>query len=216
MVWATEFNRIWPSRSCGRSPDPVTRQIGSIGYSLILVADKVPLISTHNIGPLLILENVEMWEQLTESQKLLVFGKDCYNSRFTVIGGEGKRPKIDRMFVNYKWLEPAPLATLIACDKDESHHVPLRWSKKDQCWGRKPFRFYNGWLEAPTFMKMCKDWWGSYQVEEKADFVLMRKLRALKIWNVQVFCKNKVSYADMAIEHFPELLLNIICQTIGH
>ncbi|PWA78590.1 putative ATP-dependent DNA helicase CHR12 [Artemisia annua] len=55
------LNRIWPSRSCGGSPDPVKRK----------------------------------WTALNLDSSIL-YDMPIQNSRFTMIGGEGKWPKIDR------------------------------------------------------------------------------------------------------------------------
>ncbi|KAL7161402.1 hypothetical protein ACSBR2_041968 [Camellia fascicularis] len=58
-------------------------------------------------------------------------------------------------------------------------------------WGSKPFCFINAWVFPQDFLKEVKRVWETTKVERWAGYVIMEKLRtlklALKIWNVEVF-----------------------------
>jgi hypothetical protein len=55
----------------------------------------------------------------------------------------------------------------------------------------KYFKFENMWLKSEGFMYRVRTWWVSYRVQGSLSFVLVRKLKALKIdlkkWNEGVF-----------------------------
>ena len=57
--------------------------------------------------------------------------------------------------------------------------------------GSLPFRFENMWVKADGFKNIINEWWQSSEVRGFGSYVLIEKLKALKvklkIWNRQVF-----------------------------
>ena len=70
--------------------------------------------------------------------------------------------------------------------------------------GSLPFRFENMWVNADGFKNIINEWWPSNEVRGSGSYVLIEKLKALKvklkIWNRQVFGRvderEKVSFEE--------------------
>lgn len=54
------------------------------------------------------------------------------------------------------------------------------------------------WLKSESFVKKVKEWWSSFSFKKNSNFVLARKLKALKIEKT----KENV-FPDYSIKHFP-------------
>lgn len=46
--------------------------------------------------------------------------------------------------------------------------------------GSRPFRFNNCWVKQEDFMRFVKVEWDSLSVNERGDYILKKKLKALK------------------------------------
>lgn len=61
----------------------------------------------------------------------------------------------------------------------------------DRNWGPKPFKFINAWVLHPKFLVEANKVWDSTNVQGWASYIIMEKLRVLKIalkkWNTKVF-----------------------------
>ncbi|KAL7161405.1 hypothetical protein ACSBR2_041963 [Camellia fascicularis] len=68
---------------------------------------------------------------------------------------------------------------------------PILMMEDDRNWGPKPFKFINAWLLHPNFLHEVRKVWDSTRVHGWASYIIMEKLRALKValkrWNVEVF-----------------------------
>ena len=57
--------------------------------------------------------------------------------------------------------------------------------------GPSPFRFENIWLKVEGFKELIRDWWQSFEFRGTYSYVLMEKIKALKVklkeWNKGVF-----------------------------
>ncbi|XP_071687369.1 uncharacterized protein [Rutidosis leptorrhynchoides] len=99
------------------------------------------------------------------------------NDDFTWEGPLGKFSRIDRVFINNKWVLLWPDAILQSSNPDRSNHKPLIWAKVLACWGPKPFRFNNTWFEKVGFIQFCDNLWNEYIVDGWAAFRVNKKLR---------------------------------------
>lgn len=60
-------------------------------------------------------------------------------------------------------------------------HCPILLKEDERDWGPKPFRFINAWVLHPMFMKELKKAWEGSSVREWAGYIVMSKLRSLKM-----------------------------------
>ncbi|RVW88462.1 putative ribonuclease H protein [Vitis vinifera] len=90
-----------------------------------------------------------------------------------------------------------------------SDHFPILLDGDGVRRGPIPFRFENIWLKEEGFKELLKGWWQGFNYSGSYSFILIEKLKALKIklkdWNSEVFGKvgankrlalDKVSYWD--------------------
>ncbi|XP_059450778.1 uncharacterized protein LOC132181539 [Corylus avellana] len=72
-----------------------------------------------------------------------------------------------------------------------SDHFPIMLELGEISQEKRPFRFENMWLKEEGFVALVKQWWDSYEFQGTPNFVLVRKLKALKLnlktWNEEVF-----------------------------
>lgn len=70
-------------------------------------------------------------------------------------------------------------------------HCPVMILDDSRDWGPKPFRFMDIWLSNPNCLKIAEETWKNVQVTCWAGFILLQKLRAikvkLKVWNEEEF-----------------------------
>ncbi|KAL7197595.1 hypothetical protein ACSBR2_020184 [Camellia fascicularis] len=70
-------------------------------------------------------------------------------------------------------------------------HCPILLMEDERDWRPKPFRFINAWVLHQEFLKEVKKVWDNAKVEGWDRYIIMGKLRALKValkkWNVEVF-----------------------------
>ncbi|XP_028126564.1 uncharacterized protein LOC114323215 [Camellia sinensis] len=104
-------------------------------------------------------------------------------------GGE-KWSKIDRIFVDPRWLEIFNLK-LWGLPRLVSDHCPLLMMEDERDWGPKPFRVLNAWFLHKNFRSFWESKWKESRVDGWAGFILIQKLKILKnglrSWNVEVF-----------------------------
>lgn len=70
-------------------------------------------------------------------------------------------------------------------------HSPILLMEDDRDWGPKRFKFINAWVLHPNFLEEVRRVWDSTMVQGWAGYVIMEKLRVLKValkrWNLTVF-----------------------------
>ena len=98
--------------------------------------------------------------------------------------------RIDRFLVNPEWLEWYRYKVW-GLPRLFSDHSPILPMEDDRNWGPKPFKFINAWILHPKFLLEANKVWDSTYVQGWASFIIMEKLRALKValkkWNAEVF-----------------------------
>ncbi|XP_028091886.1 uncharacterized protein LOC114292178 [Camellia sinensis] len=62
-----------------------------------------------------------------------------------------------------------------------SDHSPILLMEDDRNWGPKPFKFINAWVLHPDFLDEAKRAWESSGVQGWACYIIMEKLRVLKV-----------------------------------
>jgi exonuclease III len=71
------------------------------------------------------------------------------------------------------------------------HHFPILLSCGFMQRRKSPFRFENMWLKSEGFHARVNRWWNSYNYSGSPSYVLVQKLKSLKIdlrrWNKEVF-----------------------------
>ncbi|CAL5355041.1 unnamed protein product [Camellia sinensis] len=101
-----------------------------------------------------------------------------------------KWSRIDRIFVDPKWLEVFNIK-LWGLPRMVSDHCPLLMMEDERDWGPKPFRVLNAWFLHKNFQSFWESKWQESAVEGWAGFILTQKLKLLKnnlkSWNVEVF-----------------------------
>ena len=72
-----------------------------------------------------------------------------------------------------------------------SDHFPIKLTCGIMQKRRCPFRFENMWLKEEGFFDKVQQWWGSYSFSGSSSYILVQKLKALKLdlrrWNAEVF-----------------------------
>ena len=78
-----------------------------------------------------------------------------------------------------------------------SDHFPILLDGGGVRRGPIPFRFENMWLKEEGFKELLKGWWQGFNYSGSYSFILIEKLKALKIklknWNKEVFGKVGVN-----------------------
>ncbi|XP_021735655.1 uncharacterized protein LOC110702256 [Chenopodium quinoa] len=81
-------------------------------------------------------------------------------------------------------------------------HSPCCMKLDNQGWNvRKPFRFFNMWIEAPNFLEIVKDAWNC-SINGTSMFRLVRKLKIIKkhLKCLNTRCFSNVESEDLAVE----------------
>ncbi|KAL8533869.1 hypothetical protein ACS0TY_010050 [Phlomoides rotata] len=91
------------------------------------------------------------------------------------------KSKLDRLLVNSNWLNKWPDVMLKGGKRSLSDHVPIyiEGCKKD--WGPRPFKFFNQWIQHPTYKGVIDRVWSTSNIQGWAGFVIKEKLKELKL-----------------------------------
>jgi hypothetical protein len=99
--------------------------------------------------------------------------------------------RIDRFLYSDDWEDHYPTVVQKRLPKLLSDYFPIMLESGKFLRGKRPFRFENMWLKAEGFGEMVRGWWESYQFDGTPSFILVKKLKALKIdlkkWSEEVF-----------------------------
>ncbi|XP_028085946.1 uncharacterized protein LOC114286917 [Camellia sinensis] len=88
--------------------------------------------------------------------------------------------RIDQFLVNPDWLEWFKYKVW-GLPRFFSDHSPILLMEDDRNWGPKPFKFINAWVLHPDFLDEAKRAWESSGVQGWACYIIMEKLRVLKV-----------------------------------
>lgn len=116
--------------------------------------------------------------------------------------------KFDRVLMNNSWLSLFPCSETNFLLSGISDHAPSITTVGRTLGGKpKPFKFFDMWIEHPTFLDVVKDSWMIY-VDGNPLFQVVQKLKAtearLKEWNRIIF-----SMIDPQLKHAREELYKI-------
>jgi hypothetical protein len=99
-----------------------------------------------------------------------------------------KKKKMYSCLIMYlEWEERFPEVTQRRLPRLLSDHFPLLLDCGVPREGNEYFKFENMWLKLDGFVDQVKSWWMSYEFFGLPSYVLVNKLKALKIWNDEVF-----------------------------
>lgn len=123
------------------------------------------------------------------------------NGGYTWFHGHSKS-KLDRIFVDTKWMLKFPDLKSSLLNRLISDHCPLLASSIDQNWGPRPFRFINIWLSNPRCMEIIQiSWFDSKGLEPH------KRLKALKM-NLREWSKSNFGHIDSTISKLEEKIAN--------
>lgn len=103
--------------------------------------------------------------------------------KFTWFGPQGKKSKLDRAIVNFKWLENYQWH-LRSFPRQHSDHRPLFLFSKVMNWGSKPFKAFNVWIKNERLSKLIHE----EIISSSNDplFVTLKKIKkVIKQWNLE-------------------------------
>uniref|UniRef100_M1BT70 Endonuclease/exonuclease/phosphatase domain-containing protein n=1 Tax=Solanum tuberosum TaxID=4113 RepID=M1BT70_SOLTU len=88
--------------------------------------------------------------------------------------------RLDRFLISEEWETSFRNIKQSTMHRVISDHCPLilecgNWEKSNSY-----FKFENWWLQTENFKEMVKNWWDSFNVRGRPDFILASKLRYLK------------------------------------
>lgn len=75
------------------------------------------------------------------------------------------KSKLDRMLVNLTWSQTWPNQLMKGGKRSLSDHVPIFIDEVVKDWGPKPFRFFNQWIQHPTFCEFVAEKWNSFDIQ---------------------------------------------------
>lgn len=90
------------------------------------------------------------------------------------------KSRLDRMIVNAECVNKWPAQVLKGGRRTLSDHCPIFVESPTKDWGPIPFRFYNHWMQHPTFKSFVTEKWRSFNVQGWGAYVLKEKLKMLK------------------------------------
>lgn len=130
--------------------------------------------------------------------------------RFTWFGTQGKKSRIDRVIVNFKWLEKYQWH-LHSFPRQHSDHRPLFLFSKLINWGRKPFKAFNVWIKNEKLMKLINEDLISSN-GESLSITLKKVKKVIKQWN-----SEDNGDINRKIKEKEELLDNIdVSESVSH
>ncbi|XP_048493226.1 uncharacterized protein LOC125493756 [Beta vulgaris subsp. vulgaris] len=102
--------------------------------------------------------------------------------------------RIDRVVVNEKWMEQYPNAETLFLPENISDHCPCLIKLDKRVINKpKPFRFFNMWTEATSFMERVQVGWEE-RIQGTPMFIVVKKLKGLKRGLKEL---NKERFADV-------------------
>ncbi|KAL9675538.1 hypothetical protein QQ045_003740 [Rhodiola kirilowii] len=148
-------------------------------------------------------EKLRLWEELvtlkSEQEGEWVVGGD-FNSVLVEEERRGSNfnAKDANIFQEFIQIEQRGL------DKGPSDHAAIALVEEDKCWGRKPFRVLDVWLEQPRLKEIVCEAWKAMEESGWKGFTIQRKLarvrRVLSQWNKRSFGDVKVKLTLAKVE----------------
>ncbi|MBA0871441.1 hypothetical protein Goshw_025665, partial [Gossypium schwendimanii] len=143
--------------------------------------------------------------------------------KFTWIGPDNKRSKLDRFLLEEEWLVQLKDLQQQGLNKTISDHILVLLVNETIEWGPRPFKFVNGWFKKQDCRRLIeKEWLGMSSLKGKMAGKLQKLKGALKKWNVDVgdvlekrIIKNedRIKEIDEASEH--RMLTEILNEEIS-
>ena len=136
-------------------------------------------------------QSMRRFSQVTDELKL----KDIpmQGGIYTWKGGpnNGRMARLDRYLLTEEWDCQFGKVTQSILPRPISNHSPTLLEGGTWPNGPSPFRFENMWLKVEGFKDLITDWWQSFDFMGTHSYVMMEKMRALKVklkaWNKEVF-----------------------------
>ncbi|KAL8497092.1 hypothetical protein ACS0TY_020679 [Phlomoides rotata] len=90
------------------------------------------------------------------------------------------KSKLDRMFVNSNWLNKWPGEILRCGKRSLPYHIPIYIEGIKKDWGPRPFKFFNQWIQHPSYKDLAETVWTSSSKQGWTGYVIKEKLKELK------------------------------------
>ncbi|KAK8682058.1 hypothetical protein V6N13_054455 [Hibiscus sabdariffa] len=104
--------------------------------------------------------------------------------KFTWIGPENKRSKLDRFLVDEEWFQAKEDLVLSGSNRNVSDHIAILLGNSSFNWGPKPFKCINAWFSNKECLKVIEQSIAEGKLKRKSLSVLLRKVKAaLKGWS---------------------------------
>ncbi|KAI8536166.1 hypothetical protein RHMOL_Rhmol10G0235300 [Rhododendron molle] len=110
-------------------------------------------------------------------------------------GGAGdNKSKLDRVLSNIEWLDSFPHAEAVFLPPGISDHCLMSVTMVPPLGGRKPFKFFNFWLQHPQFQQILVSSWNE-GVDGTPMYALTTKLKRLKgvLKSMNLKCYSNIS-----------------------
>jgi hypothetical protein len=88
--------------------------------------------------------------------------------------------RLDPFLVSLEWELSYPNLMQKKLTQVCSNHAPILLVGGNRQGGKRSFKFKNMWLKEQSFVEKVGSWWGSFSFLGSPNFVLAKKLRALK------------------------------------
>ncbi|KAL8498771.1 hypothetical protein ACS0TY_021917 [Phlomoides rotata] len=137
--------------------------------------------------------------------------------RFTWYRPDGMcKSKLDCMLVNSNWLNKWSGAILRGGKRSLSDHIPIYIEGNKKDWGPRPFKFFNQWIQHPSYKGLIEKVWSSSLKQGWSDFVIKEKLEELKV-ELKAWSKEMFNGMERMIEVKKEEIerLDILDDTFG-
>ncbi|MBA0570290.1 hypothetical protein Golob_003968, partial [Gossypium lobatum] len=131
--------------------------------------------------------------------------------KFTWIGPDNKRSKLDRFLLEEEWLVQFKDLQQQGLNKTISDHILVLLVNETIEWGPRSFKFVNGWFKKQDCKRLIeKEWSGMSSLKGQMAGKLRKLKGALKKWNVDAgnvlekrIIKNedRIKEIDEASEH---------------
>ncbi|KAL8484127.1 hypothetical protein ACS0TY_026721 [Phlomoides rotata] len=101
------------------------------------------------------------------------------------------KSKLDRLLVYSNWLSTWPNVIVKGGKRSFLDHIPIFIEGHVKDWGPKPFKFFNQWIQHPSYKPTMEEAWKGTSRQGWTGYILKEKLKdlkgILKSWSKRTF-----------------------------